>query len=95
MIFYLVAENFQNGYVRTLILRNEKDTFNVLLLLSATDRTVPSKFYSANSKSILAREVETFLEQDVFNIGTKSTSYAMNISHTRLAESKWIYRRLY
>ena len=25
----LVAENFQSGYVRTLILRNEKDSFNV------------------------------------------------------------------
>ena len=36
-------------------------------------------------KSILARW-RRFLKY-VFNIGTKSTSYAMNISHTRLAES--------
>ena len=30
----LVAENFQNGYVRTLILRNEKDTFMFIAFIS-------------------------------------------------------------
>ena len=81
----LVAENFQNGYVRTLILRNEKDTFNVYCFYQPPI-TLPRNFTLQTQKAYWQGGGD-FLEQDVFNIGTKSTSYAMNISHTRLAES--------
>ena len=81
----LVAENFQNGYVRTLILRNEKDTFNVYCFYQPPIK-LPRNFTLQTQKAYWQGGGD-FLEQDVFNIGTKSTSYAMNISHTRLAES--------
>ena len=81
----LVAENFQNGYVRTLILRNEKDTFNVYCFYQPLIK-LPRNFTLQTQKAYWQGGGD-FLEQDVFNIGTKSTSYAMNISHTRLAES--------
>ena len=82
---FLVAENFQNGYVRTLILRNEKDTFNVYCFYQPLIK-LPRNFTLQTQKAYWQGGGD-FLEQDVFNIGTKSTSYAMNISHTRLAES--------
>ena len=81
----LVAENFQNGYVRTLILRNEKDTFNVYCFYQPPIK-LPRNFTLQTQKAYWQGGGD-FSEQDVFNIGTKSTSYAMNISHTRLAES--------
>ena len=81
----LVAENFQNGYVRTLILRNEKDTFNVYCFYQPP--IILPKDFTLQTQKAYWQGGGDFLEQDVFNIGTKSTSYAMNISHTRLAES--------
>ena len=81
----LVAENFQNGYVRTLILRNEKDSFNVFCFYQPPI-DVP-EYFTLQTQKAYWQGGGDFLEDDVFNIGTKSTSYAMNISHTRFAES--------
>lgn len=79
-----VANSFETGYVRTLILRDSKNGYNVFCF-HQPPVDIPDYFTLQTQKAFWQSSGD-YNQEEAFNIGTKSTSYGMNISHTRKAE---------
>jgi len=81
---YKVANSFENGYVRTLILRDSKDGYNVFCF-HQPPVNIP-EYFTLETQKAFWHSSGDYSQDEAFNLGTKSTSYGMNISHTRKAE---------
>lgn len=80
-----LASNFETGYVRVIIGRGPSpDEFNIYIF-----HQEPVSFpeaYSLQSQKAHWMSGGDFEINDIHNIGSKTTSYAMNLNQTRLAE---------
>ena len=79
-----IANKYKDGYVRTLILRSEQSRHDIFCFYQPPI-SISHKFSLQTQKAFWQSGGDYDLES-TFNIGTKSTSYGMNISHTRAAE---------
>lgn len=79
-----IANKYKDGYVRTLILRSEQSRHDIFCFYQPPI-SISHKFSLQTQKAFWQSGGDYDLNS-TFNIGTKSTSYGMNISHTRAAE---------
>ena len=79
-----IANKYKDGYVRTLILRSEQSRHDIFCFYQPPI-SISHKFSLQTQKAFWQSGGDYDLKS-TFNIGTKSTSYGMNISHTRAAE---------
>ena len=79
-----IANKYKDGYVRTLILRSEQSRHDIFCFYQPPI-SISHKFSLQTQKAFWQSGGDYDLKS-TFNIGTKSTSYGMNISHTRSAE---------
>lgn len=79
-----IANKYEDGYVRTLILRSEKSSHDIFCFYQPPISI--SRKFSLQTQKAFWQSGGDYDLNSTFNIGTKSTSYGMNISHTRAAE---------
>lgn len=80
-----VASNFTDGYVRVIISRSESiDSYDVLMFYQKP--VVIPEYYSLETQLSPWHPGGDFSLEENQIVGTKSTSYALNITQTRLAE---------
>ena len=79
-----IANKYDDGYVRTLILRREQRSYDIFCFYQPP--ILISKQFSLQTQKAFWQSGGDYEFDSTFNIGTKSTSYGMNISHTRAAE---------
>ena len=79
-----IANEHKDGYVRTLILRSEHNSHDIFCFYQPPISI--SQEFSLQTQKAFWQSGGDYDLDSTFNIGTKSTSYGMNISHTRAAE---------
>ena len=82
-----VAGNYDSGYMRVIIGRGASKEESKVYMFYQDPIPVPD-YYSLQSHKAHWMSGGDFKIDEVSNIAAKSTSYAMNMSHTRLAEKK-------
>ncbi|MFL2694104.1 MAG: aminotransferase class IV [Candidatus Actinomarina sp.] len=82
-----VASNYDSGYMRVIIGRGPSKEDSKVYMFYQDPIPVP-EYYSLQSHKAHWMSGGDFEIDEVNNIAAKSTSYAMNMSHTRLAEKE-------
>ena len=82
-----VASNYDSGYMRVIIGRGPSKEESKVYMFYQDPIPVPG-YYSLQSHKAHWMSGGDFEIDEVNNIAAKSTSYAMNMSHTRLAEKE-------
>ena len=82
-----VASNYDSGYMRVIIGRGASKEESKVYMFYQDPIPVPD-YYSLQSHKAHWMSGGDFQIDEVSNIAAKSTSYAMNMSHTRLAEKE-------
>ena len=82
-----VASNYDSGYMRVIIGRGPSKEESKVYMFYQDLIPVP-EYYSLQSHKAHWMSGGDFEIDEVNNIAAKSTSYAMNMSHTRLAEKE-------
>jgi len=82
-----VASNYDSGYMRVIIGRGPSKEESKVYMFYQDPIPVP-EYYSLQSHKAHWMSGGDFEIDEVNNIAAKSTSYAMNMSHTRLAEKE-------
>ena len=80
-----VASNFTEGYVRVIISRSETFNSHDIFMFHQKPVLIP-EYYSLETQPSPWHPGGDFSLEDNQIIGTKSTSYALNVTQTRLAE---------
>ena len=82
-----VSSHFQKGYVRTIVSRGKEDTRSNIYVFHQPLVEYPEEFTLLTQKAPW-HPAGDFTLDDFSAIGVKSTSYALNMKHTRLAKEK-------
>ena len=82
-----VASNYDSGYMRVIIGRGASKEESKVYMFYQDPIPAPD-YYSLQSHKAHWMSGGDFQIDEVSNIAAKSTSYAMNMSHTRLAEKE-------
>ena len=79
--------NLKSGYVRTIISRGKEDTGSNVYIFQQPLVKYPKEFTLLSQKAPW-HPAGDFTQEDFSAIGVKSTSYALNMQHTRAAKQK-------
>ena len=82
-----VSSNLKNGYVRTIISRGEEDTASNVYIFQQPLVEYPEEFTLLSQKAPW-HPAGDFTQEEFPAIGVKSTSYALNMQHTRAAKQE-------
>ena len=82
-----VSSHFQKGYVRTIVSRGEEEKGSNIYVFHQPPVEYPEEF-TLNTQKAPWHPAGDFTLDDFLAIGVKSTSYALNMKHTRLAKEK-------